>query len=57
MKNFLFILLVTVFGFASYSQESQILTIQNDTAKIILESLSIEVEVVGNIATTTTEMV
>jgi len=50
-------LLVLLLGaLASRAQNREILTIQNDSADIILESLTIEVQVVGNIATTSTQM-
>lgn len=40
----------------SHGQEAEILKIQNDSAQIYLETLDIEIEVIGNIATTVTQM-
>ncbi len=39
-----------------YSQELEVIKIQNDTATIVLETVDVSVQIVGNIATTVTEM-
>ena len=41
----------------AFSQTPDILRIKNDSAQIVLEHLDIHVEVIGNIATTTTKMI
>ena len=37
-------------------QRQELLTIQNDSAEIVLESMNVHVRIIGNIATTVTEM-
>lgn len=40
----------------AFSQSQELLTIQKDSAQIVLESMDVHVQIMGNIATTVTEM-
>ena len=47
---------VAICSCASAQRENSLLAIKNDSARIITESLSIDIHIVGNTATTTVSM-
>ena len=49
-------LIFALFPLVCHAQDQKLLTIKDDTSKIFIESLSLEIRILGNVATTLAEM-
>ena len=57
MKNFSLLLFFLFSLHIANAQQQELLTIKNDSAEIVLEQMDVEVRIMGNMATTVTEMI